>query len=78
MASVKLGFIGFGEVGSTFTKAMSQHGADIIVYDLLLDQPGQRERVAARIRETGSEASRSIRSPHPGRSPLQHCARGGM
>ena len=57
MASVKLGFIGFGEVGSTFTKAMSQHGADIIVYDLLLDQPGQRERVAARIRETGSEAA---------------------
>ena len=34
--ATKIGFIGFGEVGTVFSKAMHEQGADILVYDLLL------------------------------------------
>jgi len=34
--AIKIGFIGFGEVGTVFSKAMHGRGAEIYVYDLLL------------------------------------------
>jgi 3-hydroxyisobutyrate dehydrogenase-like beta-hydroxyacid dehydrogenase len=43
-----IGFVGFGEVASCFGAALRAGGARVIAYDLLLDQPGGREKLAAR------------------------------
>lgn len=34
-----IGFLGFGEVASHFSAALAQAGAEVLAYDLLLDQP---------------------------------------
>jgi len=39
MTQAKIGFIGFGEVGYTFSREMNEHRADITAYDILLDNP---------------------------------------
>ena len=36
-----IGFIGFGEVAYTFSKAMRKEGADIVVYDRLFEEEGK-------------------------------------
>lgn len=38
MPSLKIGFIGFGEVASVFSKPMREHGADLAAYDVLEDK----------------------------------------
>ncbi len=56
MAVAKIGFIGFGEVGSIFSKAMNKGGADIMVYDLLLDDANRSDNVKRQIHECGAKA----------------------
>ena len=56
MAAPKIGFIGFGEVGYTFSRAMNEAGAEVTVYDVLLDDhPNKADNIRERITETGSE-----------------------
>lgn len=55
MAAPKIGFIGFGEVGYTFSKAMNEAGAEVTVYDVLLDDPNKADDIRERITETGSK-----------------------
>lgn len=55
MAAPKIGFIGFGEVGYTFSKAMNEAGAEVTVYDVLLDDPNKANDIRERITETGSK-----------------------
>jgi len=38
MAELRVGFIGFGEVASTFAKQMTKAGAEVWAYDVLLSQ----------------------------------------
>ncbi len=52
MAITKFGFIGFGEVGYIFSKAMHEAGAEIMVYDILLDQIEKAENMKKRIHKT--------------------------
>lgn len=49
MSSVKIGFIGFGEVASIFSKEMSNKGAEIRVYDILITQKNGLEIIRSRI-----------------------------
>jgi len=49
MPSVKIGFIGFGEVASIFSKEMSNNGAEIRIYDVLISQKGGLEIIKKRI-----------------------------
>jgi 3-hydroxyisobutyrate dehydrogenase-like beta-hydroxyacid dehydrogenase len=53
MGVSKIGFIGFGEVGSVFVGAMAASGADVVVYDILLDDPDKIEALTRRIKEAG-------------------------
>jgi len=53
MTPVRIGFIGFGEVGSVFSKAMWEKGAEILVYDILLSQKGGVETIQKRLRADG-------------------------
>jgi len=46
--SVRIGLVGFGEVGSIFSKALSDSGADILVFDILLTQENAREALVKR------------------------------
>ncbi len=55
MTATKIGFIGFGEVGYIFSKAMQKTGAEIIVYDILLDNAEKAENMIKRIEETGNK-----------------------
>lgn len=55
MGVSKIGFIGFGEVGSVFIGAMAASGADVVVYDILLED---QERTDALIRRTGEAGCR--------------------
>lgn len=55
MAAPKIGFIGFGEVGYTFSRAMNEAGAEVTVYDVLLDDPNKADDIRERITETGSK-----------------------
>lgn len=55
MAAPKIGFIGFGEVGYTFSRAMNEAGAEVTVYDVLLDDPNRADDIRERITETGSK-----------------------
>lgn len=43
-----IGFLGFGEVASRFSASLSQHGAEVYAFDVLLTQAGGREKLAAR------------------------------
>lgn len=56
MDLIKIGFIGFGEVGAVFSEAMNAAGAEIMVYDVLLEQAGKAEDMKRRILATGSRA----------------------
>jgi len=49
MSSVKIGFIGFGEVASIFSKEMSNKGAEIRIYDILISQKNGLEIIGNRI-----------------------------
>jgi 3-hydroxyisobutyrate dehydrogenase-like beta-hydroxyacid dehydrogenase len=55
MESIKIGIIGFGEVGYIFSKAMYESSADVTVYDILLNQIDKAEDVQKRIQETGNK-----------------------
>jgi 3-hydroxyisobutyrate dehydrogenase-like beta-hydroxyacid dehydrogenase len=46
--TIRMAFIGFGEVASAFSAALAARGAEIRSYDVLLDQPGGAERLQAR------------------------------
>ena len=50
-----IGFIGFGEVSSVFSKAMRKHSANILVYDILLEQDDKMDTMKKKIREAGSD-----------------------
>lgn len=49
MSSIRIGFIGFGEVASIFSKEMSNKGAEIRVYDILITQKNGLEIIRSRI-----------------------------
>ncbi len=53
MVPKRIGFVGFGEVGSTFSKAMAERGGQILVYDVLLSQEGGEEVIRSRIQADG-------------------------
>ena len=46
--TLRITFIGFGEVASTFSAALAARGVRISAYDVLLDEPGGTERLTAR------------------------------
>lgn len=48
-AAARVGFVGFGEVGSILSEALVGAGAQVAAYDVLLDQPGGREILQARV-----------------------------
>ena len=48
-----LAFIGFGEVGYTFSKELNKAGANIMVYDILLENPEKCEEMKRRILDSG-------------------------
>jgi 3-hydroxyisobutyrate dehydrogenase-like beta-hydroxyacid dehydrogenase len=50
-----IGFVGFGEVAACFGAALRANGAKVLAYDVLLDQPGGREKLAARAKDTAVE-----------------------
>jgi len=45
---VRVTFVGFGEVAAAFAPAFAARGAQVAAYDVLLDEAGGRERLAAR------------------------------
>ena len=49
MSLVRIGFIGFGEVASIFSKEMCSKGAEIRIYDILISQKGGLEIIKKRI-----------------------------
>src|SRR5680860_72775 len=49
MSLNKIGFVGFGEVASIFSKEMSSKGAEIRIYDVLISQKGGLETIKKRI-----------------------------
>lgn len=49
MSSIKIGFIGFGEVASIFSKEMSNKGVEIRIYDILISQKNGLESIKSRI-----------------------------
>jgi 3-hydroxyisobutyrate dehydrogenase-like beta-hydroxyacid dehydrogenase len=51
--SPKIGFIGFGQVASTFSRALAEHGARIFAYDILLE--GDRGRQVLEQRAAGTD-----------------------
>ena len=46
--SRSIAFVGYGEVAAAFSAALAARGARVSSYDVLLDQPGGRERLGAR------------------------------
>ena len=44
----RVAFIGFGEVAAAFAPAFARRGARVTAYDVLLDDPRGRERLASR------------------------------
>jgi 3-hydroxyisobutyrate dehydrogenase-like beta-hydroxyacid dehydrogenase len=44
----RVAFVGFGEVAGAFAQALSRRGASVTAYDVLLEEPGGRERLKAR------------------------------
>jgi len=51
----RVAFVGFGEVAGAFAPALSRRGASIAAYDVLLEEPGGRERLAKRAQGTPVE-----------------------
>jgi len=50
MTSLRVGFVGFGEVASVFSRALREHGADVAAYDIHLTRPGGRALLDKRVR----------------------------
>ena len=50
----RFGLIGHGVVGSLFARLLSQHGGEVLSYDVLLDNPGKSESARARIQVDGA------------------------
>jgi 3-hydroxyisobutyrate dehydrogenase-like beta-hydroxyacid dehydrogenase len=50
---LKIGIIGFGEVGYTFSKAMVANGAEVRVYDILFESPIHKKEFQYKILEIG-------------------------
>ena len=46
--TMRIAFLGYGEVAATFSSALAAHGAQIAAYDVLLDQPQGRDQLRAR------------------------------
>ncbi|RPI19917.1 MAG: NAD(P)-dependent oxidoreductase, partial [Acidobacteria bacterium] len=53
---MKFGFIGFGEVGQVFSRALREKGGEILIYDILLDHPLRAPLLQERIRQAGAVA----------------------
>jgi len=53
MPSVKVSFIGFGEVASVFSKPMRERGAEVAAYDILLSQDEGKEILQETVRTEG-------------------------
>ena len=53
MSPVRVGFVGFGEVASIFSRPMVESGAQVVAYDILLEQEGGRETLHKRVRAQG-------------------------
>ncbi|GAI04407.1 unnamed protein product, partial [marine sediment metagenome] len=53
MSLVRIGFIGFGEVASIFSKGMCSKGGEIRIYDILISQKGGLEIIKKRILNNG-------------------------
>lgn len=51
----RIGVLGFGEVGSTISKAMAERGARILVYDVLVDKKAGERALESRINREGIE-----------------------
>ena len=56
MAAVRIGFIGFGEVGHIFSQTLTRAGAEVMVYDILLEEPDKADDIKKRITEAGGKA----------------------
>lgn len=50
--TMRVAFIGFGEVASAFSAALAARGARVAAYDVLIDQPGGGDRLNARAAAT--------------------------
>lgn len=46
--TMRIAFLGYGEVATAFSSALAAHGTQIAAYDVLLDQPQGHERLRAR------------------------------
>jgi 3-hydroxyisobutyrate dehydrogenase-like beta-hydroxyacid dehydrogenase len=55
MTQTRVGFIGFGEVASVFSRAMQDHGARVSAYDVLLEREGGFDTLRKRARGEGIE-----------------------
>jgi 3-hydroxyisobutyrate dehydrogenase-like beta-hydroxyacid dehydrogenase len=53
--TMRIAFIGYGEVAAAFSAALVARGAQIAAHDVLLDQPGGRERLQKRAAGTPVE-----------------------
>src|SRR4051794_26214110 len=53
----RFGLIGHGVVGSLFARLLSARGAEVLSYDVLLDEPEKSESARAKIRADGSRAA---------------------
>ena len=50
---MKIGVIGYGEVGHTFSKVLKEKGSDIRVYDILLNSAIHAEQIRKKIIDAG-------------------------
>lgn len=57
MAAVRIGFIGFGEVGHIFSQTLTRAGAEVMVYDILLEEPDKADDIKKRIIAAGGKAA---------------------
>jgi 3-hydroxyisobutyrate dehydrogenase-like beta-hydroxyacid dehydrogenase len=53
MSSVRVAFVGFGEVAGVFSAALRERGAEVAAYDVLLDQAQARDSLERRCRAEG-------------------------
>ncbi|MCC2683202.1 MAG: putative oxidoreductase, partial [Paenibacillaceae bacterium] len=55
MTQQTIGFVGFGEVAPVLSGRLREHGANIAVYDIVLNKPGGRELLEQRAQAPGIE-----------------------
>jgi len=53
MPPIKIGFVGFGQVASIFSKPLVEHGAQVVAHDILLRQERGRKTLQKRVRVEG-------------------------